>query len=308
LDTLDQPTFDGINSYYMSQAVREAGLTVALVGTGGDELFGGYTTFRDLPRLHRWGRRSHWMPSTPKVAMAQVVARILNGPASRDMPAQTRWAKLPDMVRASHDLLALYQLSYALFLPDTQRLLIDVSLNGQLTDGLPRSIHDRLRHEIARRTPLSAISVLEQRLFLGERLLRDNDAASMAVSLEQRLPLVDQVLVEHVVRVPDEDRYFPVGRKQMLRRIGLEGLDPKLFERPKSGFVLPFDTWIRKGLGRAMDEQMRDEKLAAAVGLNGRAVAKLWQAFQDGAPGLYWSRVWALYVLIHWCHRQKVLL
>src|SRR6185503_15339629 len=122
IETIDQPTFDGLNSYYISKAVREAGLTVALVGTGGDELFGGYSTFRDLPRLHRWGRRSNWMPATPKVAMAQVVARILNGPASRDMPAQTRWAKLPDMVRASHDLLALYQLSYALFLPDTQRL------------------------------------------------------------------------------------------------------------------------------------------------------------------------------------------
>ena len=58
MDTLDQPTFDGLNSFYMSKAVREAGLTVALVGTGGDELFGGYTSFRDLPTMHAWAGRS----------------------------------------------------------------------------------------------------------------------------------------------------------------------------------------------------------------------------------------------------------
>src|SRR5262249_49685282 len=62
LDSLDQPTFDGLNSYYMSQAVRAAGFTVALVGTGGDELFGGYTSFRDLPTLLRWSKLANWAP------------------------------------------------------------------------------------------------------------------------------------------------------------------------------------------------------------------------------------------------------
>ena len=86
------------------------------------------------------------------------------------------------------------------------------------------------------------------------------------------------------------------------------GLDPKLFDRPKTGFVLPYDQWIRRGLGRQMDEVMRDPKMAAAVGLDGAVVATLWRAYQDGAPGMYWSRVWALYVLIRWCHRHGVLL
>src|SRR6202023_3893418 len=97
------------------------------------------------------------------------------------------------------------------------------------------------------RKPLSAISIMEQRLFLGERLLRDNDVASMASSLEQRVPLVDQVLYESVDRLPDQARYRPLGRKATLRRIGLRGLDPALFERPKSGLVLPFDPWSRRG-------------------------------------------------------------
>lgn len=155
---------------------------------------------------------------------------------------------------------------------------------------------------------MSTIAVLEQRLFLGERLLRDTDAASMAVSLETRLPLVDSAVVEAVTRVPDAARFEPLGRKQLLRRIGLDRLDPKLFERPKRGFELPFGSWIRKSLRGAMDETMRDPSQAAAVGLNGRTVAALWSAFQNGEPGLYWTRVWVLYVLIRWCHRHGVLL
>jgi asparagine synthase (glutamine-hydrolysing) len=179
-------------------------------------------------------------------------------------------------------------------------------LNGSIESGLPRVLHAQLSREIAGRSALSSIGVLEQRCFLGERLLRDTDAASMAVSLEVRLPLVDQVVVKQVNRLPDEVRFHPIRSKAILRRIGLEGLDPKLFDRPKSGFVLPFDRWIRQKLGGAMDQLMRDERAAAAVGLNGAAVARLWSGFQSGQPGLYWSRVWALYVLMRWCHRHRV--
>ena len=162
------------------------------------------------------------------------------------------------------------------------------------------------KRETRARTPLSAISVMEQRLFLGERLLRDNDVASMASSLEQRVPLVDQVLFESVDRLPDQARYQPLGRKAMLRRIGLRGLDPALFERPKSGFVLPFDRWIRRGLKDAMDQTLRDPQAIAPAGLDPAAVERLWRAFLDGAPGMYWSRVWSVYVFIRWCHRNRV--
>src|SRR5262249_19757947 len=159
------------------------------------------------------------------------------------VPPQTRWAKLPEMVRHWDDLLALYQLAYALFLPGFQRELLAADFAEGLADGLPLALRPRIIAETRTRTPLSAISVMEQRLFLGERLLRDNDVASMAASLEQRVPLVDQVLFGSVDRLSDQARYRPLGRKAMLRRIGLRGLDPALFERPKSGFVLPFDRW-----------------------------------------------------------------
>lgn len=153
---------------------------------------------------------------------------------------------------------------------------------------------------------LSTLSVLERRLFLGERLLRDNDVASMAASLEQRVPLVDHVLLASVDRLPDAARYLPLSRKSILRRIGLKGLDPALFERSKSGFVLPLDRWMRRGLRSAIDETMRDPQAARQAGLAPDSVRRLWQAFLDDAPGLYWSRVWAVYVLIRWCQRNGV--
>ncbi len=305
LDSLDQPTFDGLNAYYVSRAIRAAGFTVALSGTGGDELFGGYPTYRELPALHRWSRRAAWAPRILQVAAARLAASSMQR-SSGTMPPQTRWAKLPDMVRRGDDLLALYQLAYALFLPEFQNELIAPDFADSLADGLPVEMRERILAETRGRTPLSAISIIEQRLFLGERLLRDNDVASMACSLEQRTPLVDQVLFDSVDRLSDEARYSPLGQKAILRRIGLRGLDPALFDRPKSGFVLPFDRWIRRGLRNAMDETLRDPQAIAPVGLDPLAVERLWRAFLEGAPGMYWSRVWSIYVLVRWCHRHRV--
>ena len=115
-------------------------------------------------------------------------------------------------------------------------------------------------------------------------------------------------MVETANGLEEESRFQPIRTKSMLRRIGLTGLDPKLFDRPKRGFVLPYDRWIKQTLGEQMDATMRDTQLAASVGLNGKSITRLWDAFRSGQKGLYWSRVWAVYVLMRWCQRHGVML
>ena len=305
LASLDQPTFDAINTYFVSRAVREAGITVALSGAGGDELFGGYRSFVDVPRAMRWSRVLAPLPNAATHAAASVLARVLLGRAG-EVPPQTRWGKLADALACRGNVVDAYQVSYALFTTDFLRELSGDSTDASVTRGLPSARHHALCERLRSARVLPALSALELSFFVGERLLRDTDATSMAVSLEARVPLLDHRVVELAAGLPDHLRYAPLGRKRALRQTALRALDPAIFERPKAGFELPLGRWLRAAATGEVDAALTDPQRCESVGLRPEAVARLWRAFRSGSPGLYWSRVWAIFALLHWARQERV--
>jgi asparagine synthase (glutamine-hydrolysing) len=226
-------------------------------------------------------------------------------------PPQTRWGKIADVARAAHDVFGLYQVSYALFTRESQARLAGSAIRQvqrQQQYGLPATVAESWRKRVEGSELLHAVSVLELSSFIGERLLRDTDSVSMAVALEVRVPLLDHVLAETVAGIDPEQRFAPVGKKKLLRDVALSGLDPAIFDRPKSGFVLPIDVWARQDLQREMDALLSDPQAAGKVGLQGETVRTLWQSFLAGRAGLYWSRIWALYILLWWCQAHELTL
>jgi asparagine synthase (glutamine-hydrolysing) len=216
-----------------------------------------------------------------------------------------RWGKLADVIATRGDLVAAYQVHYGLFAREFYETLLDAPQEG-VDYGLGGDDLEHLRARVRTEPLLHAVSILELNSFVGNRLLRDCDAASMAVSLELRVPLLDHRVIEIAAAVQERQRFHPLGRKQLLKDLALTDLDPSLFARPKAGFVLPISSWLLRELGEDVSATFRDHDLSKRAGLRPEAVAALWEAFQARAPGIYWSRVWSLYVLLWWCRLHEM--
>jgi asparagine synthase (glutamine-hydrolysing) len=237
LAAMDQPSIDGINTWFVSKAAHEAGLKVAISGLGGDELFGGYPSFRDIPR---W-MRLMWLPS--RIPGLGAMVEQVQAAFAPLFPSIN--PKAAGIVRYGGTCAGAYQLRRGLFLPHE---LADLMGADQAREGLRRL--QPLRHISSVLNPLPGssygqVATLEATLYMRNQLLRDADWASMAHSLEVRTPLVDANLLCELAGSLVGSQTS--GLKALLANSPTNPLPDEVTRRAKTGFSTPITTWQQRG-------------------------------------------------------------
>jgi asparagine synthase (glutamine-hydrolysing) len=239
---LDLPSVDAINTYIVSRAVAQRGVKVALSGLGGDELFGGYPSFRDVPRLKRLGM----LPRALRKAFGQRLA---------DLPNDAGICELAQWRR---------------------RFFTDAMLQraGLPNETTPIECPVELPDDFAR------ISWAELSGYMRRMLLRDSDQMSMAVSLELRVPFLDHELVEYSLGLPATEKKRYRGTKGLLVEACRDLLPPAVYQRPKAGFALPMQKWMAGPLAPFVEDGLHE--VVARQLLPKDFVADAHNSFRDG--------------------------
>jgi asparagine synthase (glutamine-hydrolysing) len=294
LAAIDQPTFDGLNMYFVARAARESGLTVALSGLNADELFGGYPCFRSAPLVVGLVRLAPHLP----ISLANALIARMGGLSGARKALHVLAHPAPGL-----ELLAAYQSCMALFPGRISGMLANPGVAEDSWLGLRSDFVAFLSGEAQGSDEMGQLSHYALRLFGGERTLRDGDGMSMATSLEVRTVFSDHRLIEALWRVPGRRRCAGAPNKRFEWQLVRPILGDDYPLRPKQGFNLPLNEWLQaKALRREVNETLLDPGLAARAGLNPASVASI--AFSRGR--LPWSRIWALFVLIDWVRRHRV--
>ena len=291
--SLDQPTMDGLNTYFVSRAARQAGLKVALSGLGSDEIFGGYSTFESTPRAAFVAGLGRWTPGPFRSLTAAMAVRIAAGDAVRK--AAATWRSPRDFPHA-------YYFTRLLFTPSrVRRLLAPYFESDEYSGSHENPWRERMREttrQAGRLDSFTSVSCFELQSYMVNTLLRDTDAASMANSLEVRVPFLDHRLVEFVGRLPKNAKYMREVQKSLLVE-ALSGLLPdEVVGQAKRTFTLPWEVWLRGPLGVRLSQDLANLTPPLRQYLNPRAVRGAWQNFVIGQTN--WSRPWSLFVLNEW--------
>jgi asparagine synthase (glutamine-hydrolysing) len=291
LNAMDSPSGDGINSYVVSKAIRRNGMTVALSGVGGDELFAGYPFFEQYLRLQKF---KPWY-SLP-AGLRKVVAGLTLGSSQGKKGRMKQLLELPSP-SIDH--------SYPIFRQILSPLLIR-KFTCLAETGATTLVEKELeqRQDRLKKLPLlSQVSAAEYLGYTQHTLLKDTDQMSMAVSLEVREPFFDHDLVEFVLSIPD-DMKRPTYPKSLL----VESLKPLLPDevvfRPKKGFLFPWELWMRNELRSFCEGYIKN--MASRNFINGDALLTYWQRFLSGDKDTRWAEIWLFVVLEYWLERNNI--
>ena len=304
LNALDQPTMDGINTYFVSWAAREAGLKVALSGLGGDELFAGYTNFADTARMRKLIRAAWFVPSPLRKAIGPLIGAVAGGRLAPDRgrKAAAAWIS-PDAL--PHP----YFFTRALFPPGQIEAVIEPIFRASTihADGVTLNPTwlgwlERTSREAHAWGSVGGTAWLEMRTYMASTLLRDTDAVSMARSLEVRVPLLDTPLVEFVQALPEDVRQKAETPKALLIEAMRDALPPGILGQRKRTFTLPWEDWLRNPLRPRVEASLAQPAAALEPHLRKNGMVNVWNAFLEGKTS--WSRVWSLFVLNEWCRRH----
>lgn len=289
LAAMDHPGGDGPNSYIVSKATREAGITMALSGLGGDELFAGYDIFK---RFHELEGKS-WLNLIPGFG------RNLGGKliAARKKSVQgdkTAEILSLDQINGFHA----YPVNRKLFNQKDYASLLRQKFKDDafIKNVIQKSVTDK-QHKLSR------VSLFEIQTYMQNVLLRDADQMSMAVALEVRVPFLDFRLVEFALSIKDEYKYPHSPKKLLVDALG-DLLPANIVDRPKMGFVLPWKDWLKNDLRDFCEENI--VQFSKRPFVNRDAVLVIWNRFLNNDPKITWSRVWHLIVLNHWMNTHQV--
>ncbi len=296
LKTLDQPSMDGLNTFIISRAVRQQGIVVALSGLGGDELFGGYPSFIDVPRLLRMTRPLRRLPPS----MRSLLGTLLTA----GKPSGTR-DKLQDILRGQANVLGLYLQRRRLM---SNRQMTELGMQPDTTDSEGHFLSDDSIAELTidEDNPIWTLSQLESRLYMGNTLLRDSDTNAMAHGLELRVPLLGQQVVDLMGRVPDAVRLPQANaNKHLLRNAFGHLLPAAVLDQRKRGFSLPIGRWMRGPLRDQCEHALGTLKSSGLLHATG--IDAVWQSFLAQPETAIWSRAFALVVLGHYLEETSAL-
>lgn len=282
--SMDQPTVDGLNTFIVCREAHAKGLKVALSGLGGDEMFAGYNTFTTVPRMEKFAWIANGFPRAGRAKLASLFRGLT--------PTNSKNQKLAALFEGScqHP----YLLPRLLFVPLAQPLLTSAT-SAQFWKIAQAPLQSSLQGS-QEFDPINRVSYLELRNYMANTLLRDADFMSMSHSLEVRVPFIDHKLAEHVFAIPGPDK-MSRPPKHLLRQAVGDLLPEKVSHRPKRGFELPLEIWLRDQLRREVEKVLLSDDTMEGI-LAPKAVKWVWNEFLNGHVS--WSRPWSLYVLKKW--------